>query len=324
MWLERSSVFDATIGLPAASEKTGEKDTPKSSGAARRSVRRDDHRCVWSPGDVERCSASDRPIVTRSLYNADNMPPYALPDNKTQSGIKSRSSKAGAADNFNELRFEDLKGKEEVYLQAEKDLGILVKNDETRHVQHDRVKNVVSDETTTVGGNRKEEVTKNEKITIHESRAETVDKDETITISGSRTEIVDKDEDLSITGTRTEKVGKDETIKIRGGRTETVGKDETVTIKGARKVNLAKAETLGVSASRKQSISGGDTLSVTNKLAFDAGDEMVLKSGDASITLKKDGTLTLKGKDITLIASGKIHAKASADVIIKGSKVSGN
>jgi uncharacterized protein involved in type VI secretion and phage assembly len=85
-----------------------------------------------------------------------------LPANKTQSGIKSRSSKGGSASNFNELRFEDLKGKEEVYLQAEKDLNILVKNDETRSVGHDRVKEVKNDETTTIKGNRTEEVGKDE------------------------------------------------------------------------------------------------------------------------------------------------------------------
>jgi type VI secretion system secreted protein VgrG len=50
----------------------------------------------------------------------------------------------------------------------------------------------------------------------------------------------------------------------------------------------------------------------------------MLKSGDASITLKKDGTIILKGKDVSITASGKINAKASGDVIIKGSKVSGN
>jgi type VI secretion system secreted protein VgrG len=120
----------------------------------------------------------DRPIITGRVYNADNMPPYALPENKTQSGIKSLSSKSGSASNFNELRFEDLKGKEEVHLQAEKDLTILVKNDETRTVQHDRVKDVGNNETTTVGGNRKEDVTKNESITIHGNRTETVDGNE--------------------------------------------------------------------------------------------------------------------------------------------------
>ena len=274
----------------------------------------------------------DRPIITGRVYNTDCMPPYTLPDNKTQSGIKSHSSKGGAASNFNELRFEDLKGKEEVYLQAEKDLNVLVKNDETRvvghdesrSVGHDRVKKVGHDETSTIDGNRTEAVGKDETITIHGGRSETVDKDESITISGGRTESVGKDESLSIGGSRSETVGKNQTISVGGARSKTVGKSETITIAGARKTDVGKADELTVGAGRKQTITGDDQVTVSKKILFDGGDEIMLKSGDASITLKKDGTIILKGKDVSITASGKINAKASGDVIIKGSKVSKN
>jgi type VI secretion system secreted protein VgrG len=80
----------------------------------------------------------DQPVITGRVYNAKNMPPYDLEENKTQSGIKSRSSKNGGKNNFNELRFEDKKGKEEVYFQAEKNLRSLVKNIETRNVRASR------------------------------------------------------------------------------------------------------------------------------------------------------------------------------------------
>ena len=64
-----------------------------------------------------------RPLVTGMVYNAINQPPYALPANKTQTGIKSRSTKSGGVENFNEIRFEYKKGEEHVYVHAEKELS---------------------------------------------------------------------------------------------------------------------------------------------------------------------------------------------------------
>jgi type VI secretion system secreted protein VgrG len=250
----------------------------------------------------------DRPIITGRVYNNDNMPPYSLPDNKTQSGIKSRSSKDGSASNFNEICFEDKKGEEKVNLQAEKDLDILVKNDETRTVDHNRTKTVKHDETTHITHNRTEDVGNDEKITI----------------LGNRTEIVSKDESITISGNRSENVTKDENITISGNRTETVSKNETISINGARLVGISKSDTLTVSSGRKQSITGDDQVTVTKKLVLDAGEEVVIKTGQASITMKKDGTIVLSGKDISLKASGKIDETASGTVTIKGSKVSAN
>ena len=80
----------------------------------------------------------DRPLITGMVYNADNMPPYALAANKTQSGIKTRSSKGGTPDNFNELRFEDLKDHEQIYLHAERDFDRVVENNDTLKVGFDK------------------------------------------------------------------------------------------------------------------------------------------------------------------------------------------
>lgn len=92
----------------------------------------------------------DQPIVIGSVYNADQMPPYGLPDNKTRSGIKSRSSLHGGADNCNEIRFEDKKGQEQIVVNAEKDLLTTVEHDESRDVMNDRTTTIKNNETKTV------------------------------------------------------------------------------------------------------------------------------------------------------------------------------
>ena len=102
----------------------------------------------------------DRPIITGRVYNAEQMPPYTLPANQTQSGIKTRSSKAGSTDNFNEIRFEDLKGSEMVTIHAEKDMEAFVENDDTQTVQRNR--------TITVDGTHTETITGDTTITIKE------------------------------------------------------------------------------------------------------------------------------------------------------------
>jgi type VI secretion system secreted protein VgrG len=242
----------------------------------------------------------DRPLVIGSVYNGANKPPFPLPDNKTQSGIRSRSSLDGTGDNCNEFRFEDKKGSELVYLHAEKDQAIEVENDESHSIGHDRKKEVKNDETTTIGKDRTESVGGSESISITKDRSESVGGAESISVG--------KDRSLAISGNSAVNVDKDETVSVTNNRTDEVGKDEEVTI----------------GKNRTHSVGENDSLSIGKRLVIDVGDEIMIKAGDASITMKSDGTITIKGKDITLDAGGKINGKASGDVILKGSKVTQN
>ncbi|MGD2154635.1 MAG: type VI secretion system tip protein TssI/VgrG, partial [Gemmatimonadales bacterium] len=226
----------------------------------------------------------DLPIITGRVYNAEQMPPYELPGSQTQSGLKSRSSKEGGTDNFNEIRMEDLKGSELLYIHAEKDKQVVVENN--------RTESVGNDESISIGNNRTENVGKNESITIGENR--------------------------------TESVGKNESITIGGGRTESVAKDETIDIGANRKESVAKNEDVTIGDNRSHTIGKTDKLDVGDRLLITAGDMIIIKTGSASITMKKDGDIQIEGKNIKVQGSGKIQIKASGAVNIKGSQVTNN
>jgi type VI secretion system secreted protein VgrG len=78
----------------------------------------------------------DQPIITGCVYNPDAMPPYILPDEKTKSTIKSNSTKGGGG--FNEFRFEDKKGSEQIFIHGEKNMDVRIKNDSMETINRDR------------------------------------------------------------------------------------------------------------------------------------------------------------------------------------------
>jgi type VI secretion system secreted protein VgrG len=295
----------------------------------------------------------DRPIITGRVYNAEQTVPYDLPANATQSGVKSRSSKEGTPANFNEIRMEDKKGEEQLFIHAEKNQDIEVENDETHWVGHDRTKTIDNDETVhvkhdrtetvdnietitigvdriekvgnnesiTIGVNRTESVGSNEDITIGANRTENVGSNESITIGSNRTENVGSDESITIGNNRTENVGSNENITIGSNRTESVGSNEEISIGSNQSTSIGKNESRSVGQSRDSSIGKDDSLSVGKNFSLTAGDSITLTTGSASITMKKDGTITIRGKDITIDGSGAINVKASKNVVVKGQKI---
>jgi type VI secretion system secreted protein VgrG len=92
----------------------------------------------------------DSPLIVGRIYNAEQMPPYTLPDCSTQAGVKTRSSKGGSASNANEIRFEDLAGSEDLFVHAEKDMHTEVEHDDSQLVQHDRTIQVDGKHTETI------------------------------------------------------------------------------------------------------------------------------------------------------------------------------
>jgi type VI secretion system secreted protein VgrG len=290
----------------------------------------------------------DQPLITGRVYNQDNMPPYDLPANKTQSGIKTRSSLDGTAANCNEFRFEDKKGSEQVYLHAEKNQDIEVENDETHSVGHDRTKTIDHDETVHVKHDRTETVDSNETITIGVNRSERVGANETIDIGANRKISVGSSETASVALQRTHSVGVNETISVGAAQEISVGAAQAISVGANQSINVGKnqsvsiggghSETVGKDSSlevsknlsvkvgeqRSTQVGKDESLKVGKNLLIDVANEITIKTGSASITMKKDGTISIKGKDITIEGSGKINVKAGGDIVMKGSKIQQN
>ncbi len=170
----------------------------------------------------------DQPIITGRVYNNDNMPPYDLPANATQSGVKSRSSKGGNADTFNELRFEDKKGEEEIYFHAQKDLNTVVEAAETRNVGADR--------TVRVKGHFKE----------------TVDSGEDRTVTGGVTETISGGETRNITGDQKETITGAVTQTVTGGVKVTTPATFEITATGGSKIIAPAGHTVIAPGGQKQ------------------------------------------------------------------------
>ncbi|WP_132595945.1 type VI secretion system tip protein TssI/VgrG [Pseudomonas aeruginosa] len=229
----------------------------------------------------------DRPLVTGCVYNGDNALPYALPDNQTQSGIKTNSSKGGGG--FNELRFEDKKDAEEVFLQAQKDFNVNVLNDSTASIGHD------------------------ETLTVQNARTRTVKEgDETVTLEkGKRTVTIQTGSDsLDVKDTRTVTVGADQTHSTGGNYSHKVSGNFELTVDG----NL----TIKVSGTLALQSGGSLTLKSDADLAAQAGTSLTSKAG-TSLTNQAGTSLTNKaGTSLTNDAGVSLTNKAGAEQTVDG------
>ena len=251
----------------------------------------------------------DQPIITGRVYNASQMPPYGLPANATQSGWKSNSSPGGGG--WNEMRFEDKKGSEEVYFQAEKDHNELVKNNETRTIGNDFAEDVGHDAKQDIGHDRTE--------TVGNDKAVTVGHDQTTSIGNNDTESVGVNRVLSVGSNETISIGSNSSETIGANHTQTVAIAQTVTVGGARVDSVGASETRTVGAARVVTVGDTETHTVGSDDSWTIGSNRTVTVGaDESMTVGGNQSETVSGDVALKIGKGRATDIAEAEMVNVG------
>ncbi|WP_437578495.1 type VI secretion system Vgr family protein [Sorangium sp. So ce887] len=287
----------------------------------------------------------DRPLVVGSVYHGANVPPYALPAEKTKSTLKSNSSPGG--DGFNELRFEDRKGSEEIFLHGEKDWNIVVRNDKTQdigrdealHVVRDRTKRVDNDQREIVGGHKTIDVTKTHTESIGQDERLDVGGDRSVSVSGSHAESIGKDQSIDVGGGQSVSIGKSASISVGKSKSEsvgeasdeTVGKSKSVSVDEAYAITVGKDMTVTVSKSARDEIGENKAVIVGKELTIQVGDAQIVikQSGDIvvqgkQLVVKADGPIQVQGQKLAVKSDGDVSVQASGNVSVKGGKIGMN
>jgi type VI secretion system secreted protein VgrG len=269
----------------------------------------------------------DQPLITGRVYNAEQMPPWELPANATQSGVLTRSSKGGAYGNANAIRFEDKKGSEQLWIHAEKNQDIEVENDETHWVGHDRTKTIDHDETSHIKHDRTETVDNNETITIGVDRTEKVGSNEKISIGVNRTEDVGANEGITIGANRTESVGANESITIGANRSITVGGSETATVAMQRTHAVGINETIAIGAAQEIAIGAAQTVTIGAMQSISVGANQSTSVGanqsntigaKQTTTVGADRSLSVSGAQSTSVGKARTVSIAENDTLTVG------
>ncbi len=264
----------------------------------------------------------DYPLITGSVYNADLMPPYALPANKTASGIKSRSTMGGGAADFNEIRMEDKKGEEQLYIHAQKNHDTVVELDESRTVGNNRQTRIENDDSRFVKGTDTHVVTKSQTNQIDGDQSTKVRGNQSLAVHGKQTITVGLNRTMNVEGDQNEEVHGNHFESISGDHNFAVTGTEHNTVQGDQ-VNKTGARSTFVYGNETTTVAGQTTLFSPGGYSVSAGahyaETAMLRTSDITgldTTDIKGGRLTtIKGVDTTSITGLHTHAVTGASVV---------
>jgi len=280
----------------------------------------------------------DYPMITGRVYNADQMPPYDLPANKSASGIKSRSTKGGSATDFNEIRMEDDKGKEQLYVHAQKNLDSVVENNESRVVAKDRNTRIGHDDSRFVKNDDRHVVEKNQdnQIGVDQSTAVganqsvSVKADQTNSVGANRTQVVKGNASDTTHGNLQQSVGQQHTLSVGSGQSLDIGGKQNLLVRKGRKATVLGSDVIISMGKITQTAAKGYSISTPMKYAANCLQRTVdvLTTDDISIkgmqtiavgaarktTVTGSDTSTLGVQSTTVLGNSSLTAVAGVSI----------
>jgi type VI secretion system secreted protein VgrG len=222
----------------------------------------------------------DQPIITGRVYNAEAMPPFALPGQAVVSGLKSKTHKGQG---FNEMSMNDTAGQEKITVHAQYDMGTTVLHDQTLEVKNNRTDHIVVNDTLTVDANRS--------VHVKGKLAETVDTGQETTITAGYTETISGGATSTIHGGLTSTVNQQWDHTVNGPFTETVTGPIKQTGQATLDMHAQGAGTYTSDTSLKFAV-GGSTIEITK-------DAITLTLGPSVVKLDPAG-VAVNGVKIAL------------------------
>jgi type VI secretion system secreted protein VgrG len=216
----------------------------------------------------------DRPLITGRVYNAGQMPPYTLPDYQTRSTFMSRSSKGGGAANYNELRFEDKMGDEQIFINAEKDMDLRVEKDSREFIGANRHLIVTT--------NQQEQIQADKHLHVQGNHFEKIDGNMSLNVGGNQMESVTGNLSLSVTGNQSESVTGNVSLAVTGKKDET---SMAYALKTDTTVHLNAGAVAVIEAAAGLTLKvGGSTIDMNPAGVFITGTMVFINSGAASVS----------------------------------------
>jgi type VI secretion system secreted protein VgrG len=225
------------------------------------------------------------------VYNKEQPPPYDLPAEKTKSYIKTNSSPGG--DGYNELRFEDKKGGEQIFIHAQRDMDTRVLRNSQERVIANRHLIVGWEKDGKKGGDQKEMVYQDKHLKVHRNQVEHIGGDMQLLIGGVDSGV--GNQDIVLKGTKKELIEMDNHVHVKGKRSEKVDVDQSLT------VGNNQQEKVGM----KHALEAGQEIHLKSgmKLIIEAGMQLSLKGPGGFVDIGPAG-VTIQGTLVNINSGG--------------------